>query len=208
MDTTGKKNRMLEPWGAYVITSGDAAALAEEACEGGAKIIQFREKAGSRREILSLAQKINAICRAKGALFVVNDYLDIALIVGAHGVHLGQDDIPIREARRITPEGFIIGCSTHSLGQALAAEESSADYIGIGPVFANPTKLDYPPIGLEVVRSVVERVKIPAVALGGINLENIQQVIETGIANIAMVRGFAHQTRNAVKEVNRRLSIR
>ncbi|MBD3234804.1 MAG: thiamine phosphate synthase, partial [candidate division Zixibacteria bacterium] len=123
-------------WGAYVITGGDALELAKNACQGGARIIQYRDKNGLRKNILKTAKVIRNICNDYATIFIVNDYIDIALLSEADGVHLGQGDIPIKEARKITPEDFIIGVSTHSLEQAKKAEADGADYIGIGPVFA------------------------------------------------------------------------
>lgn len=189
-------------FGAYVITSGDHIKIAGEACEGGAKVIQYRDKNSTRQEMLEIADAIRKITKECDSLFIVNDFLDIALSSGADGVHLGQDDIPIKRAREITPDSFIIGISTHSLEQALAAEKAGADYIGIGPVFATPTKESYAPIGLSVVGEVIRGVNIPAVAIGGIKIENISELAEIGVRNVAMVRVFKEKTREKVKKIN------
>jgi thiamine-phosphate pyrophosphorylase len=189
-------------FGAYVITSNDHLKIAREACEGGARIIQYRDKTSTRQEMLEIADKIREITKEFNSLFIVNDFIDIAHISGADGVHLGQDDVPIQRAREVTPEGFIIGISTHSLEKACEAEKAGADYIGIGPVFATPTKKNYTPIGFPVVREVLANVGIPIVAIGGLNLENISELIEIGIKNIAMVRAFQENTSEKVKKVN------
>jgi thiamine-phosphate pyrophosphorylase len=193
---------MRYPFGAYVITSKDHVKIAGEACKGGARIIQYRDKSSSRQDMLEIADKIRKITKKSGSLFIINDFIDIARMSGADGVHLGQDDIPIQRAREITPEGFIIGISTHSLEQAKEAEEKGADYIGIGPVFSTPTKENYTPIGLSTVEEVLRSVNIPVVAIGGINIENLVHLIKIGTRNVAMVREFQENTLEKVKKVN------
>jgi thiamine-phosphate pyrophosphorylase len=189
-------------FGAYVITSKDHVKIAEEACKGGVRVIQYRDKKSSRRDMLEIADKIRKITRKFDSLFIVNDFIDIALISKADGFHLGQDDVPIKRAREITPKGFIIGVSTHSLEQAQEAEKKGADYIGIGPVFSTPTKENYTTIGLSTVREVLQNVNIPVVAIGGINIENIDRLIEIGVHNVAMVREFQENTLEKVKKIN------
>ncbi len=190
------------PFGAYVITSEEHVKIAGEACKGGARIIQYRDKKSSRRNMLEIADKIRKITKKFDSLFIVNDFIDIALISEADGVHLGQDDIPVNRARKITPEGFIIGVSTHSLEQARKAEKDGADYIGIGPVFSTPTKENYLPIGLSTVRKVLQNVNIPVVTIGGINIANIDQLVKIGVRNVAMIREFQKNTLEKVKKVN------
>jgi thiamine-phosphate pyrophosphorylase len=193
---------MDTPFGAYVITSKDHVKIAAEACNGGARVIQYRDKNSSRQDMLEIADKIRQITKKFDSLFIVNDFIDIAHISGADGVHLGQDDIPVHRAREITPEGFIIGISTHSLEQAVEAEKEGADYIGIGPVFSTPTKKNYAPIGLSTVEEVLGIVNIPAVAIGGITLANIGYLIKIGVENVAMVREFQEKTLEKVKKAN------
>ncbi len=188
--------------GAYVITSGDHLTIAKKACEAGARIIQYRDKHSTRKEMAAIARKIREYTYDSETLFVINDYIDVAMIVGADGVHLGQDDISIEDARKIVPENFIIGISTHSLEQALEAERAGADYIGIGPVFATPTKEDYIPIGIETVKAVSETVNIPFVAIGGLNLQNIHLLRDNGAFNVAMVREYQRNTISVIKEIN------
>jgi len=193
---------MNTSFGAYVITSKDHVKIAEEACKGGARVIQYRDKKSSRHNMLEIADKIRKITKKFDSLFIVNDFIDIALISKADGVHLGQDDIPLQKARKITPEDFIIGLSTHSLEQAKKAEKAGADYIGIGPVFSTPTKENYSPIGLSTVRKVLQNVNIPVVTIGGINIANIDQLVKIGVRNVAMVREFQKNTLEKVKKVN------
>lgn len=192
-------------WGSYVITSGEAVTLAKNACRGGARIIQYREKAASRRETLNTARALRKITADSGAMFIVNDWLDLALLVGADGVHLGQDDIPLQEARRITADGFVIGISTHSVEQAKNAAAAGADYIGIGSIFETPLKPDNQPIGIDCLCRVLDIIRIPVVAIGGINMNNIDQLKKIGITNVAMIRGFAEDTEQSVRRINRLL---
>src|SRR5262245_17194485 len=167
-------------------------AMVRAACEGGADVIQFRDKLVTGRERYTLAARRRKICRDAGVLFIVNDALEVALGVEADGVHLGQDDLPVAEAKKLMhPMGvknFLVGCSTHSLEQALEAERQGADYIGIGPVFATPTKPTYNPVGLELVRTVTAGVKVPHVAIGGIDASNVSQVLAAGAERVAIVR--------------------
>ncbi len=193
---------LLKNMGAYVITSGGHIRIAEEACKGGAKIIQYRDKKSNHREKLANAKLIREVTRKTGTMFIVNDSIDIALISGADGVHLGQDDLSVQEARTIVPRNFILGKSTHSMEQALKAEADGADYIGIGPVFKTPTKKDYIPIGVELAKEVVKKIKIPVVAIGGLNKENLGQLLEIGLTNFAMVREFQQNTAKNVKLIN------
>ncbi|MCP5107138.1 MAG: thiamine phosphate synthase [bacterium] len=192
-------------FGAYVITGGDHLEIARKACNAGARVLQYRDKQASRRRLLENARKIREITAASNTLFIVNDYIDIALLAGADGVHLGQDDIPVFDARGLVPPGFIIGISTHSLQQALEAETQGADYIGSGPVFATPTKEDYIPIGVGTVKQVLVSVSIPVVTIGGLNLENLHQLRQVGAKNFAMVRAFQENTESVIKKINENL---
>jgi thiamine-phosphate pyrophosphorylase len=194
--------RMVKQLGAYVITSGDHVDLARRACKAGARILQYRDKTSDRGDMLKTAVQIREITRKYNTLFIVNDYIDLALLAGADGVHLGQEDIPIEEARKITPPGFIIGLSTHSLEQAKDAERRGADYIGSGPVYATPTKAHYVPIGIETLEQVIRTVDLPVVAIGGLNPGNIDKLRELGAINFAMVRAFQEQTGDVVREIN------
>ncbi|MBN1695026.1 thiamine phosphate synthase [candidate division WOR-3 bacterium] len=195
-------NRIIFPFGAYVITSNDHIRIAREACRGGARVIQYRDKNSSKQEMLKIADRIRKITKEYNSLFIVNDFIDIAHKSGADGVHLGQDDVPILSARETTPDDFIIGFSTHSLEQALTAEKEGADYIGIGPVFGTPTKEKYNPIGLSIVEEVIRSVKIPVVAIGGLDLDNIAELVKIGVQNVAMVRAFQEKTLEKVKKTN------
>ena len=166
------------------------------AVEAGVDIVQIREKDLPTRELLELVGAAVAAAAGTGVKVVVNDRLDIALAVGAHGVHLGVRSIPPEAARAAVdrlslPDPFLVGVSCHSLEQALAAEIAGADYILLGPLFATPSKLAYgPPLGLEKLRDVTARVKVPVFALGGIGVEQVKSCLATGAAGIAGIRIF------------------
>ena len=167
-------------------------AMAEAACRGGVDVLQFREKRLPAGQRLMIASRMSVICRRYRVLFIVNDSLDIALASGADGVHLGQEDLPIAAARELVGRSgatdFLIGESTHSVSQAQKAERDGADYIGIGPVYATPTKPSYNAVGLELVRQVTMSVKTPHVAIGGIDAINVRSVLDAGAERVAVVR--------------------
>jgi thiamine-phosphate diphosphorylase len=190
------------PWGAYVVTSNDHLQLAREACLGGARIIQYRDKDASTAKRLEVARQIRCVTREHGALFIVNDQIELAMLSEADGVHLGQEDIAIADARSMLTPGMIVGVSCSSLGQALAAERQGADYLGIGAVFATPVKAEYSIVGLELLRRIATEVSIPLVAIGGINLGNMAAVKAAGVSNVAMVREFQNDTAAKVAAVN------
>jgi thiamine-phosphate pyrophosphorylase len=148
--------------------------------------IQYREKERSRREISREAAKIRKLTRDYNAVFIVNDFVDIAICVNADGVHLGQDDLPLKEARKIMGKDKIIGISTHSIEEAIEAERNGADYIGFGPVFHTMTKDAGKPKGTDMLQEVKKQINIPVVAIGGISLKNIESVLHTGVDAVAV----------------------
>ena len=155
--------------------------------EGGAKIIQLREKDYSKKELYTLAVIFREITSRANVLLIINDHLDIALAVEADGIHLGQDDLPIAVARKLAPE-LLIGASTHSLQQALKAQEDGADYVNIGPIFPTKTKdgvVEY--LGPEAISTISPHLTVPFTVMGGINENNMDQVITHGARRLAMV---------------------
>jgi thiamine-phosphate pyrophosphorylase len=154
--------------------------------KAGVKWVQYRDKEKSRREVYEQSVILRKLTRDFNAVFIVNDYADIALAVDADGVHLGQEDLPLREARKIMGRNKIIGISTHSLRQAEEADKEGADYIGFGPVFHTATKEAGEPKGTEVLRDVKSAVRIPVVAIGGINLKNLNSVLDAGADAVAI----------------------
>ncbi|KPL05075.1 MAG: hypothetical protein AMJ73_02570 [candidate division Zixibacteria bacterium SM1_73] len=157
-----------------------------QAIEGGAQMIQYRDKESSDREFLELASVLQNICERRKIPFIVNDRVDIAAYLKVDGVHLGQDDLPPGIARKILGSSKIIGISAQNIERAKEAEKHGADYVGIGPIFDTATKKIKKPIGLEIIKQAGESLKIPFFPIGGINLENLGQVIEAGSKRIAV----------------------
>ncbi|MGD8253849.1 MAG: thiamine phosphate synthase [Syntrophobacterales bacterium] len=159
----------------------------EAVIEGGANIIQLREKEYSKKDLYHLALKFREMTAKAGILLIINDHLDIALGVEADGVHLGQDDLPLPVARQLAPE-LLIGASTHSLEQALQAEKDGADYLNIGPIFSTQTKEGVGrSLGPEAISEISPQIKVPFTVMGGINEKNIDQVLAEGARRVAMV---------------------
>lgn len=172
---------------------GDPALLAllDEAISCGIDLIQIRQKFMETRSLMQLAGR--AIDQARGASsrIVINDRLDVALALGAQGVHLGNHSLPARIVRALAPPDFLVGVSCHSLEEAEEAESAGADYLLLGPIFETPSKRAYGlPLGLDALRHVTSRVKTPTLALGGITLEHVKPCLDAGAAGIAAIRLF------------------
>jgi len=162
------------------LSTKDDVAAAEDAVAAGAKVVQYREKQLSHEEKVSVAGKIKKVCAGK-ALFIINNDVDVALEVDADGVHLGQDDMPVSEAREILGDDKIIGVTVHDVAEAVEAEEGGADYVGASPIYSTSTKPDAgEPSGLKLICDVKEAVDIPVAAIGGINESNIDEVVAAG----------------------------
>ncbi|MEE9604819.1 MAG: thiamine phosphate synthase [Candidatus Scalindua sp.] len=175
----------------YVLIDSNIATKSVEetarlVIDGGADAIQLREKAISDEEFIPLAREIHDIAAQRGTLLIINDRVDVAKEVNAEGVHLGQQDINISEARDVIGNEKIIGVSTHNVEQARQAQKEGADYIAIGPVYPTGTKINEPPVGLEVVREVAKEISIPFVVIGAITLENLDEVLKTGATRVAI----------------------
>ncbi len=151
-------------------------------------VIQLRDKSSNKKDILRETLKLKKILSKTKTIFIINDYLDIAKIACCDGIHLGQEDASIEVARKVLGKNKIIGISCHNIKQAKEAQRKGADYIGIGPIFATPTKPGYKAIGLGILEKIKKEIKIPAFAIGGINKSNIKQIIGKGISRAAMVR--------------------
>ncbi len=181
----------------YAITSGAAHAdgrsmleVMEQAIKGGVDIVQLRNKTGDRVEIVEQAHQLRTLTRKYNIPFIVNDDVFIAKEVGACGVHIGQEDMKLEEVRQIMGNDAIIGVSTHSLDQAMAAQEGGADYIGAGPVFATPTKPGRKAVTVQYITEVAAKISIPFVAIGGIDLDNAAEVVAAGATRICAVRAI------------------
>jgi thiamine-phosphate pyrophosphorylase len=174
----------------FITPLGGNEGIVLEALESGIRWIQYREKNRSKREIFYQAVKLREITRRFDACFVVNDYVDIAIAVDADGIHIGQDDLPIAETRRIMGYTKIVGVSTHTLREAMEAEKGGADYIGFGPVFYTATKDAGEPKGVDVLRKIKDSVKIPVIAIGGIKTDNVKSVFDAGCDGAAVSSGI------------------
>lgn len=160
----------------------------EQAILGGADMLQFRDKTSDKTALLRKAKELRRLTRRYGIPFIVNDHIDVALEAEADGVHLGQGDLSLSEARKLVGTGKIIGISTHAIGEARLAEEQGADYIGVGPVFATKTKADaVAPVTVSYVNEVARTIRIPWVAIGGIKLSNVDQVLKAGATRVCAV---------------------
>ena len=177
----------------YVITDHDLSRgrpdeeVVEQAMAGGADVIQLRDKGRTTKELLQEALRLREITREKGVKFIINDRVDLALASDADGVHLGQDDLPIKWARKLLGDGKIIGASAQTVEQAVQAEKDSADYVAVSAIFSTPTKPDAQALGLEAITNIKRNVNIPVVAIGGIKEENAAQVREAGADCIAVI---------------------
>ena len=168
------------------ITAAQAPDFARQMISGGIDLVQLRAKNLPIAPFTELATQLAPLFRDAGIPFILNDHPELVPVTGAAGAHVGQDDLSVAEARRLAGPGAIIGKSTHSLAQALIGG-SEADYIGFGPLFATPTKPDYPAIGLEEIREVHTRVSIPIFCIGGIKLEILPQVLTAGAKRVVIV---------------------
>ena len=179
----------------YLITDRhlveDLTTAVQQALMGGVRAVQLREKDLGTRPLLELAGRMRELTAASGAMLFINDRLDIALSVGADGVHLGGRSIPVYAARKVVKDALSIGASAHSLKEAKRAEEEGADFITLGPVYATPSKQKYGlPVGLQTLRAVKEAVGIPVFAIGGIKTGNIEGALRAGADGIAVISGI------------------
>jgi thiamine-phosphate pyrophosphorylase len=160
----------------------------EAAIIGGVDIIQLRDKKSSKKVVLEKAKLLKALAIKYQIPLIINDHIDVALAVDADGIHLGQDDLPLLEARKILGKNKIIGISTHKIEEALEAQLNGADYIGVGPIFATQSKEDVvDPVTTSYIEEVVNEITIPFVAIGGIKLHNVDQVLKAGATRICAI---------------------
>jgi thiamine-phosphate pyrophosphorylase len=172
------------------VEGSNAVNVAEAMVKGGVDLIQLRGKKQSIDELVDLAEELHELTARSGTPLIVNDHAEIARRVPVEGVHVGQDDDSIEVARRKAGRAVVVGKSTHSLEQARAAQREGADYIGFGPIFATPTKPNYAPIGLSDIKRVHEEVSLPIFCIGGIKIDNLEQVISAGARRVAIVSGL------------------
>ena len=172
------------------VDSADLIKVAEQMMDGGADLIQLRAKSQSSAQVAAFAADLHRRTAGRNIPLIINDHPEVARAVGAEGVHVGQDDLSVAEAREAAGPNCMVGKSTHSVDQAIRAFYEGADYIGFGPLFATPTKPDYRPVGLEDIRKVHEAVPIPIFCIGGIKLDNLAKVIEAGAHRVVIVSGW------------------
>jgi thiamine-phosphate pyrophosphorylase len=185
---------------------GDPVKLTEALFEGGARLVQVRNKNASARDALEQVERILALA-PPDALVLVNDRVDIALISGAAGVHLGQTDVPPKAAREILGPNRIIGISTHNLQQAIDADNQPVDYVALGPIFATTTKSNPDPVvGVELLRAASQILHRPLVAIGGITMQNIGDVLDAGAGSLAVIRDLL-DTKNVAARTRQWLEI-
>ncbi len=210
-ELTGKilrKNKATRLTGLYAIINTESLKgrqprkIAEQMINSGAKVIQLRCKERSINEFLVMAKQLRENCAKKNVLFIVNDSLEVALAVGADGLNVGQTDMPLKEARKLAPIDMIIGCSAGTVAEAKKAQKDGADYLGVGAIFPTPTK-ESKATGLDIVKDIKKAVDLPIVAIGGINKENVRDVIKAGADAVAVISAImdAPDIKKATKEL-------
>jgi thiamine-phosphate pyrophosphorylase len=202
--------------GLYVVIDREALGARDEievcrqAVRGGANVIQLRDKVRNKSLTLDSAKRLKEVCAPSDVPFIMNDDLDVALASGADGLHVGQEDIPVSEARRLLPIDVLLGCSTTTAKEALQAEADGADYVAVGSIYPTQSKSDITVVGLDRLREIREVVSLPVVAIGGINADNARAVIDAGadaVAVISAVTGSDDVERNA-RSIAERLEVK
>lgn len=165
----------------------DVVPLLDAVLAGGCRVVQLREKIMPLSDLYPVALALRRRCREAGCLFIVNDRVDLALAVEADGVHVGQDDLPAREARRLLRPGMILGVSTHDESQARRARDDGADYVAVGSMFPTGSKTGFRLVGPDLLRRVRPEIRVPLVAIGGITVDNVAEVIRAGADAVAVI---------------------
>lgn len=205
------RERIIIPEGIYGITGDNFSngksnlQCVKEMIDGGIKIIQYRDKNKSIKEKVKEAREIKKICKENGVIFIVNDHVDIALLVDADGVHIGQDDMEPCDVRKLLGDNKIIGLSTHSEEQGMKAYlDPNVDYIGVGPIFPTTTK-DTAPVGLGYLEYAVKNLHLPFTAIGGIKEYNLHEIISRGAKNVCLVSDIvgAYDISQKVKDLQK-----
>lgn len=183
--------------------------IVEQAIQGGCTVVQLREKNCSTREFVQVAKDIKTLTDKYNIPLIINDRIDICLAVDAQGVHLGQQDMRVAEARKLLGDKKIIGCSAHNVEEALEAEKEGADYLGVGAVFATATKKDTVATSVDTLKKICHKVSLPVVAIGGVKESNVKLLRDTGIAGVAVVSAVmaAKEPKQAAETIRKNLSI-
>ncbi len=195
--------------GLYVIIETQALKgrshieAARQAIKGGATVVQLRDKLLSKKELLPIAYQLRNLCAEHNVLFIVNDYLDLALVTDADGLHLGQDDLPLKVARKLLAMDKMLGCSTRTVNQAVTAESDGADYIAVGSIYPTTSKETATVVGLERLRQIRQTVSLPLVAIGGISKDNAAEVVAAGAGSVAVISAIlqAEDVEAAAREI-------
>jgi thiamine-phosphate pyrophosphorylase len=204
-----RRDRIERISGLYVIldrqflAGRDELDTAHKIIEGGAKVIQLRDKQNKKGELLLVAQKLKELCSQAGVLFIINDYLDLAMAVDADGLHIGQEDLPLPVIRRELPIDKIVGCSVTTVSQAKKAQNEGADYIAVGSIFPTTTKIGATVVGVDILKELKRIVSTPVVAIGGINQNNIGEVLAAGADAVAVISAVLGEkdAKGAVKKL-------
>jgi thiamine-phosphate pyrophosphorylase len=188
-----RRDKVARISGLYVIldrqflAGRDELDIAGQIIEGGAMVIQLRDKQSKKGKLLLVAQKLKELCSQAGVLFIINDYLDLAMAVDADGLHIGQEDLPLPVVRRELPIDKIVGCSVTTLVQATKAQNEGADYIAVGSIFPTTTKKEATVVGVDILKELKRIVSTPLVAIGGINQNNVGKVVAAGADAVAVI---------------------
>jgi thiamine-phosphate pyrophosphorylase len=180
------RKKLLRSCYLYIIVKANVAKAKKIIASKGVDIIQLRDKTVCDKKLFSVAKKLAFLCKKKRILFILNDRVDIAMASGADGVHLGQEDLPVKEVRKIVPKTFLIGVSTHSYLQAKKAQKEGADYIGFGPAFTTKTKPQLKSIGTKEISLLNKYIRIPYFVIGNVNLKNLRLLRKKGTERIAL----------------------
>ena len=208
-----RQDKMKRLSGLYVIIdtsvlgAGSYLEVAGQAIRGGAKVIQLRDKEADKKELLSIAHGLRDLCAEQGILFIMNDYLDMALAVDADGLHVGQDDLPVSVARRLLPIDKILGCSARTVDKAVAAQSDGADYVAVGAMYPTLSKVKTELVGPERLRQIRQEVNLPVVAIGGINKDNVSEVTAAGADSVAVINAVlgAEDVEEAARQIVARI---
>lgn len=209
-----RQEKIIQIKGLYAVVDTESLKgrkhleLAQQLIQAGVKVIQLRDKTTGKKDLLGIAQQLKDLCKSNGVLFIVNDYLDVALAVEADGLHVGQEDLPVSIARKYVPMDMIIGCSVFSPEEAQAAVTDGADYVAVGAIFPTPSK-ETVVVGLDRIRLIKQAVSVPLVAIGGINADNVARVKTTGANSVAVIRAIlgAESPENAAREIMNKFEV-
>ncbi len=187
----------------------DELGMAGQVIEGGARVIQLRDKQSKKRELLLVAQKLRELCSQAGVLFIINDYLDLAMVVDADGLHIGQEDLPLPVVRKELPLDKIVGCSVTTTIQATKAQNEEADYIAVGSIFPTKTKREATVVGVDILKELKRIVSTPLVAIGGINQNNVGEVVSAGADAVAVISAVLGEkdVRRAVQKLVEKMDL-